>query len=133
LLLLPFAFGRKLLWYEVPISPGISSFPRLKLFTYEAAYYMLLFAPVFLYYFWKLLLGLERHWLLVSMAILAPTVLSFSFGVMGGLAIAVAITFIVYGHWLINSVPVQKTLLYGSLFLTATFILLLVFYPDNPL
>lgn len=133
LLLLPFAFGRKLLWYEVPISPGISPFPRLKLFTYEAAYYMLLFAPVFLYYFWKLLLGLERHWLSVSIAILAPTVLSFSFGVMGGLAIAVAITFIVYGHRLINSVPVQKALLYGSFFLAATFILLLVFYPDNPL
>ena len=66
ILILPFGFGRAIMWYEIPISPGIASFPRLKLFTYEAAYYALLFAPLFLYYFWKIELGMERRWMMIT-------------------------------------------------------------------
>src|SRR5690606_27061782 len=97
LMVVPFQTGRNLLWYEIPISPGVPAFPRLKLFTYEAAYYAQLFAPLFFYFGWRVLLNMEdRRWLLVVIALALPLTLSLSFGVLACIAIALVVVFFVH-------------------------------------
>lgn len=133
LVTLPFALGRTLLWYEVPISQGIASFPRLKLFTYEAAFYAFLFAPIFLYYFWCIILGIERNWLMITMAIFLPLVLSLSFGVTGALALAIGIAALVFWTQLRTLPSIKKTLLYGGSFSIIFLCVLVLVYPENPI
>ncbi len=133
ILVVPFTIGRQVLWYEVPISPGIASFPRLKLFTYEAAYYAFLFAPIFLYFFWRILLGLEKRWMLIGIAIILPIILSLSFGVIGALGLTVFLSILIYWTPLSEVKSFRKTILYGSAFAAILVASLLVLYPDNPI
>jgi hypothetical protein len=133
ILLVPFSIGRQILWYEVPISPGIASFPRLKLFTYEAAYYAFLFAPVFLYFLWRIVLGLEKRWLMVGIAIILPIALSLSFGVIGALGLSIFICLLIYWSILIKTRSFQKTTLYGITFALIVIIGTIIIYPDNPI
>lgn len=132
LLLLPFAFGRALLWYEVPISKGIAAFPRLKLFTYEASFYALLFTPLFLFYFWKMLLGLEKRWLLGSLAIGVPMLLSLSFGVIGGAMLAIVLCFAFYWRSLSRFATFRRSITFGTALTILLFLVLLIVYPHNP-
>ena len=91
LLIFPFTPIRDWLWYSVPVSAGVETIPRLKLFTYEASYYALIMAPVFLFYLFRVMFGKEKHSLIVAMACIVPLVLSLSFGVIGALFIALLI------------------------------------------
>ncbi len=132
ILILPFGFGRAIMWYEIAISPGIASFPRLKLFTYEAAYYALLFAPIFLYYFWQILLGMERRWLMIALAIIFPLVLSLSFGVSGALALALGMSILIHSNYLLIESTFRRKLFYSGSFALVLIFILLIAYPHNP-
>ena len=76
-------------WYQNKITTGAAESIRYKALTYEASYYALLFAPVFLYYLLRLLLTPVKHkgWLLLLVGL--PLLLSLSFGVMAALLFAV--------------------------------------------
>ncbi len=132
LIALPFSIGRSIFWYEVPISPGIPSFPRLKLFTYEASYYALLFAPLFLYFLWRILFNMEKKWLMISFAIFLPLLLSLSFGVIGALGLALLLTLLFHYRLLIKMATVKRTLWYAGTILTVVAVLIWLIFPENP-
>jgi hypothetical protein len=78
---------KNVFWYLKEFSPGINGLPRLKMLTYEPSYYSLLFAPLALYFYMRLLLfDYRRYWLVVFMVTL-PLVLSLSLGVLSALLI----------------------------------------------
>lgn len=92
-LLLRFALPDTLdvFWYQNKITTGAAESIRYKGFTYEASYYALLFAPVFLYYILRLLLTqvVYKWWMLLL--VIAPLVSSLSFGVIAALLVAVVV------------------------------------------
>lgn len=130
LLLLPFPPLRAELWYMVPVSAGIPAFPRLKLFTYEASYYALIILPVLLYFLYRVMSGLERHWLLVATACLMPLLLSLSFGVIGAAAIAILTTLALYRSHLPRTF--LRVSLYTAVFIIVAAAALLIAWPGNP-
>lgn len=78
------------MWSEDAITVGASEMMRFRGFTYEPSHYSILLAPLFLYTFWDALrLPTLRRlgWLLLT---IIPLVLSFSFGVLAALIIAIA-------------------------------------------
>ncbi len=80
---------REIVWYNNTITSGGGKVERLKLFTYEASYYSTLLAPIALYYYLKILiLKPAQKWLLFFMVTI-PLLLSFSFGVILGVLLAV--------------------------------------------
>lgn len=122
---------RTLVWYEVPISPGIPVIPRLKMFTYEASYYSLLLVPVFCYYLLRKLL-LNGKWGLALAGFSISLLLSFSMGVLGGLLLSF---FLLYAFNL-NELKRKINLNYISItcvVLIALTITAFKLYPHNPL
>lgn len=93
LIAIPFFFFPKdyqeWFWYINKLTKGVTNFPRLALFTYEASYYSLLLVPVLYYYICKYLFGSfsSNKWVFLLL-ISVPMLLSFSFGVIGVTAIA---------------------------------------------
>lgn len=84
----------KILWWNA--STSIGDIPRLRLLTYEASYYSTLLVPFFLFsYFSVIRYGRKRDYSLLFLTTF-PLLLSFSFGVIGGLAISLAIVQILY-------------------------------------
>jgi len=123
---------RDIFWYQEPISAGITDIPRLKMFTYEASYYSLLMVPLVLYYYLKVLLLKTTQVFLKIVLVTLPLILSFSFGVLLGLSLSVFFLF-----WSdINLFFVKKRfpryILVTGLLLFLAFIMLVKFYPDNP-
>jgi hypothetical protein len=123
-----------LVWIDQYLTDGFSSFRRLRLFTYEASYYAVLFAPVFFYFFLKVILNQNRLpvWLLAPMLIL-PYLLSFSMGVLACLAISISLLMILYAPWLLKRKAVVNFLVLFSSVLVVVFVMMGVFFPDNPL
>jgi len=121
---------QKIFWSSIPISPSVPGFPRLKLLAYEPSHYALLLSPVFLYFILKIVTKKEKHPLLISIAVGLPLILSLSFGVIGGLAIAIIISLITF----IAKLPkfTWQILFYSIFFLAVVVILLLIIWPNNP-
>lgn len=121
-------------WIRQNLTSGVEGFLRLKMFTYEASYYALLFSPVFLYFFLQYVLQKNRinKWWLLFM-LFTPFILSFSVGVIVCLLMAGLICFVLH----FNSLHTKRRivngainiLFAGSLFLVIVFI----FFRDNPL
>jgi hypothetical protein len=90
-LLLRFSPYSELMWRERDfITLGVQPIPRFQMFTYEPSHYSTLIVPLVLYAFWRLV-----HWpsvrnSLFLVAVLIPLVMSYSFGVIGALLIAVS-------------------------------------------
>lgn len=120
-------------WYLVPISPDLPIIPRLKMLTYEASYYSLLLVPVVIYYFFKLIFEKGQKIVLITLALSIPLILSFSLGVLGGLAICFALVFATHLRWIV----LHKRFKNSFFILTGISILVLLalvfFFPDNPL
>jgi len=133
LITLPYQPLRELFWYAEPISNGIKSYPRLRLFTYEASYYALLFAPVAIYFFWKIIAKNSRHWLLISLAVVIPLALSFSLGVIGAAALALVLSVIYFWNGIITVQNAHRKLIYTSLAALIALVVLWEFYPENAL
>jgi hypothetical protein len=118
-------------WYYKPISPGIKSFPRLSMLTYEASYYSFLFAPVFIYYLVSTIFKTKRSFgLLFVLAI--PLALSLSFGVILTIAIAAVITISIYYKTIFHSKKNLQWILICGFGVLAILVITLYTYPENP-
>jgi len=124
---------RNIFWSHEPISTGITDVPRLKMFTYEASYYSLLMVPLILYYYLEVLLLKTTQAFFKILLVTLPLLLSFSFGVLLGLGLSMFFLF-----WSdINLFFVKKRfpryILVTGLLLLLVFIMLVKFYPGNPI
>ncbi len=125
---------QELVWYVTTVSEGITRFPRLAMLTYEASYYSTLLVPLFAFYFLRLLLGkVTQQNVLLTLMLAFSLVLSFSMGVLAGLALSFAILILFHLRKFLSRksvlYPFLSLLLLGGLGL----ILLFVVYPENPL
>lgn len=121
-------------WYLLKFTNNVVDLPRLKLFTYEASYYSLAITPLVIYYLLKVLLGqtqTKKQYILFLA--LFPLALSLSMGVIGSICIAFVALLILKRKALISNQRVVFGTI-SALFLgVAVFLLLLLFYPNNPL
>ena len=115
LIILPLSPIRDLMWDSEPMSSNLSSFPRLKLLAYEPSHYALLLSPVFLFFILKVILGQADHPLVLAGGILAPLVLSFSFGVIGAIILAMAASMFINFRFLPRNA--RRIVIYSSGFL----------------
>jgi hypothetical protein len=122
----------KYFWYYKEITPGAQSFPRLSILTYEASYYALRFAPVFLFFTVQLLQRKNElpAWFIL-LAAMIPVGLAMSFGVIGALAISILAAFALQFAHIFNT---NKKILLAVFPLAALFLMLfsfLFFLPHN--
>lgn len=122
----------QIFWMQQSLTNGIDSSTRLKLFTYEASYYAVVFTPLFFFYLLQLILGQNKinSWLLLAMLFLPP-LLSSSIGVIGSVLFSVLFTWIIYFKILIRKKRVLNLLTLGAGLFISVFIVLLLFYPQN--
>ena len=127
-------------WIEVfwtirNLTLSILDFPRMQLLTYEPSYYSTLFIPIVIFYIFKLLI--EKHSIKSAISYLVllfvPLILSFSLGVIATLVITIGLSVFFFRRQFFK----KKTLFYSissvSIAGVGILLLLLVFYPDNPL
>ena len=119
-------------WMTSDVSSGLTQFSRLKMFTYEASYYSLLLVPIAMYYLLKMILLRLPNKFLVSLMVLLPLVLSFAFGTLLGLPLAIIILFL-SDIRLLYLKPGTRKLLIASVIMLVLFSFVFVrLYPDNP-
>lgn len=121
-------------WIRQDLTDQVDQFLRLKMFTYEASYYALLFTPVFAYYLLQYVLhrnAIRGAWLLLM--IFLPMVLSFSIGVILCLLAAGLLTFFTHA----GSLAPKRRIVNGFISIGFLSVILLavvyLFFPDNPL
>jgi hypothetical protein len=119
-------------WYYKPISPGIQSFPRLKMFTYEASYYSLIFIPVFMYFLLKVMFGKPGNVFVALALVVIPLALSLSFGVILILAITLALVLVLYFKIILNSKRKKQWFFFVLAFIALIAVVVLFVFPDNP-
>ena len=120
-----------ILWYKNALTTGVSELYRLKLFTYEASYYSLLLAPLALYYYLKVLIHRYPDKVLILLLVTIPLVLSLSFGVILGLAIALVLLFCSDIRLMSLHPRFPNYLIMGILLLMIILFFAIQFYPDN--
>jgi hypothetical protein len=127
---------RSLFWESWSISVGslsVNKWPRLYGLTYEPSYYSTLLVPIFAFYFVKFTLGQtekDNYKLLVLVAI--PLALSFSMGVISGLAIATFFLIFFNSHRFLTSRRLFYSLTILAFSLVGAIIILFVFFNENP-
>ena len=122
------------LWMQHTITDGADNVNRLKMFTYEASYYAVLFTPIFFFYFTQLLLQqnkINSWWLLLMLCL--PYVLSFSIGAIGCIAIACFITYLIHFSALTIKKRVQTLFVLAILGFLFAFLFLWFLAPQNDL
>jgi hypothetical protein len=119
------------MWDTIPMTHGLESIPRLKLLAYEPSHYGLLLAPVFLFFMMKILTGKSGHPLILAAGTLIPLLLSFSFGIIGAMILAMLIGPMVF----LRTIPAnsRRILAYGVFFMVTITLCLWIFWPDNPI
>ncbi len=136
LLAIPVYFSsfKPVLWMVHNISDGLENFSRLKLFTYEASYYAMLFVPLFFFYFMQLVLHQNKinSWLLLGMLML-PLLLSFSIGVIACIFVSLSVVYLLYIKRLSKKKRVLNLLLIFGTSSVALLFLLWFFMPQNAL
>ncbi|MEQ1675881.1 MAG: hypothetical protein ABL876_04250 [Chitinophagaceae bacterium] len=120
-------------WIQQNLTDKVDQFLRLKLFTYEASYYAMLFTPLFSFYFLRYVLRLNRGNSAVLLFMLfMPFVLSFSIGVILCLVAGGLFTFLVH----FRSLHSKRRVVNGFVtfgFVTVTlFVLGFIFFRNNP-
>lgn len=123
---------RPILWYKNSLTVGSGNVYRLKLFTYEASYYSLLLVPLVYYYYLKVLFfRTGSNWLIFCLATL-PVLLSFSFGVIGGIALGFIL--LLFSDVKLLYLKKIKFIFLGSVvLLPVAFFILYYFFPNNNL
>ena len=127
---------REVFWLDWTFSfsgANFESIPRLKMLTYEPSYYATLLVPLFAFFFIKCVLKqYPRNGFVNLLIVLFPLTLSFSFGVISGVILSIAILFLIN----LPLVLTKKKLFYSFLALTflslIIFTVLINFYADNP-
>lgn len=123
----------KAFWYLKPITPGVNSFPRLKLFTYEASYYSLLLAPVAIYFYLRLCLFKTKKPALLFLMVTLPLFFSLSFGVIACIGLTLFILICLRAKLFLRKKSVVYFLLISALLALAVVIAILKMDPHNPL
>lgn len=121
-------------WINQTLTGDITGFLRLKMFTYEASYYALLFVPVFMFFFLQYVFQknvINKYRLLFMLFI--PFILSFSIGVIASLLAAGVLCFFIH----FDTLHSKKRIVNGFIntAFTASLLLLFVylFFRDNAL
>lgn len=123
---------KDIFWMTTDVSSGLTQFSRLKMFTYEASYYSLLLVPIAMYYLLKMILLRLPNKFLVAIMIILPLALSFAFGTLLGIPIAIIILFL-SDIRLLYLKPGTRKLLVAAIVLLVLFSFVFVrLYPDNP-
>lgn len=120
-------------WIEQNLTDGVSGFRRLKLLTYEASYYAVLFVPIFVFYLLQYMLRQNKipGSLLLFMLFL-PLALSFSVGVIGALLLSGLLVFILYFRRLVSKKRILNAIISVSFFSCICLLVLFLFFRDNP-
>lgn len=125
-----FDIGNYAFWHYTRITHGVSIFPRLMLFSYEPALYALLLSPVYLFFILKIITGQAKPLLLVILAVSIPLIISLSFGVIGGLAIAILLTLLIFFKKLPENA--KKYFFYSLAGIGIIGFVATNFWPENP-
>ena len=126
-------FLKPTFWYLIPFTSGYEAIPRLKLFELEASHYSLSIAPLFLYYFWKLLKNFNWRELFLLLSLFVSLILSFSLGVLGVLAISILLVLLSNFFNLIVQNNSRRILFLLLSFMVMGLVLLYILFPENPL
>lgn len=133
LLTFPSHEARKLFWYLIEFTPGVHHFPRLKLLTYEPSYYSLLFAPVALYFYLRLMLFHVRHAAVIFVMVTLPLLFSMSFGIIACIMLTVGILICLKAGLFLRKKSVIRLFLTILIISLITALILLRKDPGNPL
>lgn len=128
-----FTPANNIFWIQQNITANVEDFLRLKMFTYEASYYALVFTPLFLFYFMQYALGRNKingAWLLFLLFV--PIVLSFSIGVIVCMIAAGLLTFIIHFRSLHTKRRIVNGAITGGLVFIAACLVIFVLFPNNP-
>ncbi|MDI3320258.1 hypothetical protein [Pinibacter soli] len=125
-------FLKPILWYKNSLTAGSGNVYRLKLFTYEASYYSLLLVPLVYYYYLKILFFRTGSNMLIFCLATLPILLSFSFGVLGGIALGFVLL-LVSDVKLFYIKKIKYILITGLVVLPAVFFILYYIFPNNVL
>ncbi|MBI5858351.1 MAG: hypothetical protein HZB42_11975 [Sphingobacteriales bacterium] len=120
-------------WIKQTITDGVGGFLRLKMLTYEASYYALLFVPLFLYFFLQYVLqknSMNKYRLLFMLFL--PFILSFSLGVITSLLIAGCICLFIHFRTLHAKRRVVNGFINTGFAGVVLFLLIYLFFRDNP-
>jgi hypothetical protein len=82
-----------LMWITNTITVDVDETMRFRMLTYEPSYYSTLLVPLALYAFWRFMSQPNRTTSFLLMAVAVPLAMSFSFGVIGGLMLTIALIY----------------------------------------
>ena len=123
---------REWMWIEQDITSGVRDFSRLKMFTYEASHYATLFVPVFVFFLIRFFRQQNRiPGPALILMISLPLLLSFSFGVLASLFLAVSAVFFLDFKTLAPNKRVLNTAISLVAILSSLLVVSIIFYPDN--
>lgn len=123
---------REVFWYEVPIHRVIPAFPRLKLLVYEPSFYSFQLAPVFLYFFTAYVFSQGNQYVAALVLLGGALAISLSFGVLGGLLVALLIIFLTHAFELIKRRRAFFATIYLLILAGISVYALWYFFPFNP-
>lgn len=133
LFILPLPKINEWVWYFIPIHPALPVLPRLKLLVYEPSFYALQLSPIFLFYFLSYFLSPKsKDFTLGLLLVTFSLLLSNSFGVMGGLFIALTTVLLFHIRSLLLLRLVFFKAVYFGLFVAVIFFALTWSFPFNP-
>jgi len=124
---------REVFWMVSYVSYGLEKLPRLKMLTYEPSYYCTLLVPVVMYYCLKVVVLRLPHPVLTMALVIVPLVLSFSMGILLGVPIAILLLLLFHIRFFLTRKRVRQFLIIAGALLGGGLLLLVLFYPDNPL
>ncbi|HVK47890.1 MAG TPA: O-antigen ligase family protein [Pseudobacter sp.] len=126
---LPIPSVSEYFWYRNELTL-LYNIRRLKLLSYEASYYSLLLVPVAMYYYLKLIFLRLPDPVTTALLVSIPLLLSFSFGILLGLIIAILLIMLLGIRRLINSRQFKYIFAVLAILVMA-FAVLMLFFPDN--
>ena len=124
---------RDTFWSFEPIHRALPIIPRLKMLVYEPSFYSFLLAPVFIYYFSAAILSGDRRAFLGLQLLTFSLLLSLSFGVLGGLLLAILVVLLLNWRILFRNRRIFLTFFYLTLFGVLTVVAVIEFFPYNPI
>lgn len=129
-----FTSFRSIFWDHGHWATDNQTWPRLSMLTYEASYYATLLVPIFAFYFIQFILRQNRGKSFSQLLMITlPLVLTLSLGVIGSILIAAVILILINIQRFLTSKRLLYSLCKFAIIGLIIFILLIVFYRDNPL
>ncbi len=116
-------------WYMNEITSGIN-IVRLKMLTYEPSYYSILFVPIALYYYLKIILLKLPNPIVTLLLLTIPLLLSFSFGIILGLMLSIFFTFLIQPSFYFYNKNLHVYIL-SSIVIVVLGIFALQLFPNN--